>query len=177
MSKNLLKVKGLAIYLSIAIVGVIVSMSTRVVFDDYLGFGYSLSVALSYFLGMIWGFYMTKTFAFNAKESGNTQRELIKYVCVAFSALGLTVMVASITLEMFKWYIKENSENHTLIRDLLNHPVLKAFDMKFVANLCGIGAGFFVNYFGHKFLTFRSTGTYDKYLVKQELRRQNKVRQ
>jgi putative flippase GtrA len=136
-----------------------------------------VSVALSYFIGMIWGFYMTKTFAFNAKGSGNTQRELIKYSGVAFSALGLTVIMASLTLELFKWYIKENPENQALIRDLLNHPVLKTIDRKFVANLFGIGAGFFVNFFGHKFLTFRSTGTYDKYLVRKELRRQNKVRQ
>jgi len=164
-------IKGLVIYFAIAVVGASISLSSRFVFDDYLSLSYSLSVGLSYLLGMVWGFFMTKAFAFDAKKSGNTSRELIKYSIVAFSALGLTVITASVSLEFFKWYIKNNSEEHTAIKAYMSMPIANKIDKKFVAQIAGIIAGFFVNYFGHRFLTFRTTGAYEKYKNRKSFRK------
>jgi putative flippase GtrA len=56
------RIKGLVIYGLIAVTGVTINLAMRVVFDDWMGLGFTTSVALGYFCGMIWGFVMTKLF-------------------------------------------------------------------------------------------------------------------
>lgn len=108
---------------------------------------FTWSVFFGYLTATIVSFIPTKVFAFAAKESGNTRRESIKFVLIAFVALGVQIGMSSLALTY------------------ISTPLLKTFSIfvqeKF-AHLLGMGCSFMANYFGHKFLTFRSTGIYDK---------------
>lgn len=117
----------------------------------YLGFAdkpaFSLSVSAGYLTATIVSFLPTKVFAFSAKESGNTRRESVKFLIIALIAWGIQVGVSSLTFDhLANKYFTEHS---LFMREKGSHVV-------------GMGFSFLANYFGHKFLTFRSTGIYDK---------------
>lgn len=116
-----------------------------------LGYGdkpaFNLSVFAGYLTATVVSFIPAKVFAFSAKESGNSKRESIKYLIIAAAALGIQVAISSLTL------------------DYVANPVFakqSLFLREKASHLTGMGFSFFANYYGHKFLTFRNTGIYDK---------------
>jgi putative flippase GtrA len=112
---------------------------------------YSWSVFFGYMTATVVSFIPQKLFAFSAKESGNTKRESIKYLVIAGSALIIQVVISSLAVR----YVSE--------------PFLPNSSLMFqekIAHLVGMGFSFFANFFGHKFLTFRSTGIYNKIKTK-----------
>lgn len=108
---------------------------------------FNLSVFAGYLTATVVSFVPAKVFAFSAKESGNSKRESIKFLIIAIIALGIQVGVSSLALD----YIANRlfSDFSLFLREKASH-------------LVGMGFSFFANYYGHKFLTFRSTGIYDK---------------
>ena len=108
---------------------------------------FNLSVFAGYLTATVVSFVPAKVFAFSAKESGNSKRESIKYLIIAIVALGIQVGISSLTL------------------DYVANPFFASFSLflrEKGSHLVGMGFSFFANYYGHKFLTFRSTGIYDK---------------
>lgn len=154
-------------YLLIALVGVAINLAMRVVFDDYLKLGFALSVALGYFCGMIWGFIATKLFAFGERGTATLKTELVKYTLVAGTALVLTVFGSSIALGVLEWSIRQYPDLQSAVVERTRRLHLAFLDRKMAANISGIGLGFFANFFGHKYLTFRSTGALQKIRAKR----------
>lgn len=119
----------------------------------FLSFGmqdkvaFQWSVFAGYMTATVVSFVPAKLFAFSAKGSGNTHRESVKFLLIAILALGIQVGISSLTL------------------DYIANPLFSDFTLflreKF-SHLVGMGCSFLANYYGHKFLTFRSTGIYDK---------------
>lgn len=112
---------------------------------------YSWSVLFGYLTATIVSFIPQKLFAFSAKASGNTKRESIKYLAIAGTALGIQVAISTLAVNYFS---KPFLPNTSLM-----------FQEK-IAHLIGMGFSFFANFFGHKFLTFRSTGIYNRIKAK-----------
>ncbi len=111
------------------------------------GAAYPFSVFLSYLTATVVSFIPQKIFAFSAKGSGNTKRETVKYVAIALTGLGIQTLVSFLAFRF------------------ITHPFLPTKSLTVqekVAHLIGMGFSFFANFFGHKFLTFRSTGIYNK---------------
>lgn len=108
---------------------------------------FNWSVFAGYLTATVVSFVPAKVFAFSAKGSGNTQRESIKFLLIALVALGVQLGVSSLSLDFIanKFFI----EYSLLVREKFSH-------------LIGMGCSFMANFYGHKFLTFRSTGIYDK---------------
>lgn len=112
---------------------------------------YSWSVFWGYLTATVVSFIPQKLFAFSAKGSGNTKRESIKYLAIAGSALVVQVVISSLAVDYFsKPFLPEAS---LMLQEKIAH-------------LIGMGFSFFANFFGHKFLTFRSTGIYNKIKAK-----------
>lgn len=109
---------------------------------------YPLSVFFSYLTATVVSFIPQKIFAFSAKESGNTKRETIKYVVIALTGLGIQTLIS---------YFAFNFITKPML------PTTSLTVQEKVAHLIGMSFSFFANFFGHKFLTFRSTGIYDKF--------------
>lgn len=137
-----------------AVLGAGTNFVTQIPYKSlFLSLGYAdkpafnLSVFAGYLTATVVSFIPAKVFAFSAKESGNSKRESIKYLIIAIVALGIQVGISSLTLD----YIANPffSNFSLFLREKGSHVV-------------GMGFSFFANYYGHKFLTFRSTGVYDK---------------
>ncbi|WP_407704799.1 GtrA family protein [Tellurirhabdus rosea] len=129
-----------------ALLGATVNFLSRIFYREY--FDFDTSVFLGYTTATIVSFIPSKLFAFSAKGTGNTYREAVKFVFIALVALVVQVYVAKAAL---LWIANPLfPEVKELYRETGSHVV-------------GMGFSFLANYFGHKMLTFRSTGVYDKF--------------
>ncbi len=150
-NKNL---RSLIAFFFTAVLGAGTNLLTRGLYQDLfesLGVEYNWAFRLSVFMGYLTAtvvsFIPQKIFAFDAKGSGNTRRETVKYLIIAFSALGIQLGLSDFALHY------------------ITNPYLGSFSKDFretLAHLFGMGFSFFANFYGHKLLTFRSTGIYDK---------------
>jgi hypothetical protein len=82
-----------------------------------------------------------------------------------FSEISLRVINAwfvrvPVTQSLLEALVQETSNGFS---DLLGIRFSLAFiDRQLFANLGGIGFGFFANFFGHKYFTFKSTGLFER---------------
>ncbi len=129
-----------------ALLGASVNFISQI-FYRRAGAEFSTSVFLGYLTATVVSFIPTKRFAFSAGKTGNTGREAIKFLIIALIALAVQVGVSKFTLDF-------------VANPLF--PSLKPFWREKGSHVVGMGLSFLANYFGHKLLTFRSTGMYDK---------------
>lgn len=148
------ELRGFISFFLTAVLGAGTNFFTQIPYKAmFLSLGYedkpalNLSVLVGYLTATVVSFIPAKVFAFSAKESGNSKRESIKFLIIAIIAMGIQVGITSLTFD----YIANPffSDYSLFIREKASHVV-------------GMGFSFFANYYGHKFLTFRSTGVYDK---------------
>jgi putative flippase GtrA len=155
-------VKGLVIYFLIACTGFSTNVGSRIIYSELFGIRFSLSVTLAYATGMVVGFVLTKMFAFGARNSGNTYREMVKFAMVSAVALLVTLAFSLVFLALFNWYFEYDPVNHEFISTNIMKLGIPVINRELASHLGGTGFGFFANFFGHKFFTFKSTGYYDK---------------
>lgn len=113
--------------------------------DDKTAFHWS--VGAGYLTATIVSFIPTKIYAFSAKESGSTRRESVKFLLIS----GIGFVIQLITSSLFLEFIA--------------NPLLSVFSLVIrekISHTAGMGLSFTANFLGHRFLTFRSTGIYDK---------------
>ena len=95
------QVLELIVYLAIASIGFLVNVGSRIIYSEVVHIEFWPSIVLAYGTGMIVGFVLTKFFAFNARASDNTQREMIKFVLVSIAALVVTLIISLIIKNIF----------------------------------------------------------------------------
>lgn len=128
-----------------ALLGASVNFLSQIGYREFFPFG--TSVLLGYLTATIVSFSPTKRFAFSAGGTGNTGRERVKFFIIAGVALAVQVGVSKLTFH----YVAQ--------------PHLPGLDQSWQekgSHVVGMGVSFLANYFGHKLLTFRSTGVYDR---------------
>lgn len=130
-----------------ALFGASVNFFSQIFYRETLEYTYGWSVFMGYLTATIVSFLPNKIFAFSAKETGNTSREAIKFLVIAGVALGVQTLVSIGTLRF-------------IVNPLF--PKLDEFWREKGSHLVGMGFSFMAAYFGHKLLTFRSTGVYDR---------------
>ena len=141
--------KDFVAFLLVAIVGASVNFGARIVYGLFLPF--NLSIVPAYLTGMVVGFILTKRYAFNAKSSGNTRREMVKFLLISLLALAAT-------------YVTSVSVLSLLDRHLVD---VSLFFRQTFAHITGMGLSFLTNFFGHKLFTFKSTGFYERVRQRQ----------
>lgn len=154
----LFNLKDLIAYFIVAGTGAAVQLISGSFFRNYYGF--TTSVALGYIVSSIVGFVLTKLFAFDARNTNQTRREMIKFGIVVFISFGITTGVATITNGIFDAIFGEKYLQIPL--DFL--PVQwRAINIREVsATIIAMGCSFVTNYILHKKFTFKSTGFYDR---------------
>ncbi len=125
-------------YFLLAGVAASVNFTSRFIYDLFLDFRYS--VVFAYSSGMLVSFVLSKRYIFSVRESGRTHTEFIKFTLTATVGLIVTCFVSVGMLG----FIHSRTHLHE--------------GEKVISHICGIGAGFIANYFGHKFFSFRETG-------------------
>lgn len=139
--------RGFISYFLTALLGASINFISQILYRSYAGMDFKTSVLCGYLTATVLTFIPTKRYAFAAGETGNTGREMIKYLSIALVALLVQVYVSKYTLE---W----------IANPLL--PTLPVWAREKGSHVVGMGMSFMANYFGHKVLTFRSTGMYDR---------------
>jgi putative flippase GtrA len=102
------------------------------------------------------GFFLTKLFAFNARQSQQTRREMFKYVLVASFSGIITWLFSTIPYEFI----------HARYPDFFFHipySVKKINITQIGTTIHGMGYSFVSNYILHKTFTFKSSGFYDRF--------------
>jgi putative flippase GtrA len=156
---TLFNLKDLIVYFLIAGTGAAVQFVSGSFFRNYVDF--YTSVSLGYIVSFFVGFILTKLFAFDARNTNKTRREMVKFGIVAGISFGITVGFAALTLQIF-----HASNPKDLIYTLpLEVIPAKSRDINVTeasATLVGMGLSFVSNYILHKTFTFKSTGFYDR---------------
>jgi len=129
-----------------ALLGASINFISRIFYRQF--FDFDVSVFCGYLTATVLTFIPTKKYAFSAGKTGNTGREAIKFLAIALLALIVQVYVSKYVLD---W----------VATPLLPDPGQKIW-RETGSHVVGMGMSFLANYFGHKLLTFRSTGMYDK---------------
>ena len=144
---KLLKHRDFFTFFLTALFGASVNFFSQIFYRENLGYSFSTSVLVGYLTATVVSFIPTKLFAFSAKETGNTSREVIKFVVIALIAWAVQYVVSVGTLN---WVANPF------------FPDVDKFWREKSSHVMGMGFSFLANYFGHKLLTFRSTGMYDR---------------
>ncbi len=150
--KSLFNIKDVVAYFFVAGTGASVQFVAGSFFRNYVD--YKLSIALGYIISFIVGFVLTKMFAFDARNSQQTQREMLKFGMVSLFSFWLTVYGSVFLLKPIN-----NAYNFPPFK----LPVIGEVHLnESLALLAAMGMSFSCNYVLHKTFTFRSTGFYDR---------------
>ncbi|RIV22189.1 GtrA family protein [Fibrisoma montanum] len=141
-----------------ALLGASINFVSQIVYRNF--FNFETSVFCGYLTATVLTFLPTKRFAFSAGGTGNTGREAVKFLGIALVALVVQVMVSKYTLEWIAKPLLPQTSN--FVREKGSHVV-------------GMGVSFLANYFGHKLLTFRSTGVYDRIKARSVRQRERQL--
>lgn len=110
---------------------------------------------VGYIVSIPVGFFLTKLLAFNARRSGQTRREIIKYLITIVISGCITVYGADASIKLLLNLI--GPEERTL--PFLNYRFRPAGSL---GHFMGMGFSFIFNFIVHKKFTFHETGLWNK---------------
>ncbi|CCH56781.1 hypothetical protein BN8_06165 [Fibrisoma limi BUZ 3] len=152
------EIRSLFTFFLTALLGASINFVSQIVYRNF--FNFETSVFCGYLTATVLTFLPTKRFAFSAGDTGNTGREAVKFLAIALVALIVQVVVSKYTLEWVAGPLLPHVSN--FVREKGSHVV-------------GMGVSFLANYFGHKLLTFRSTGMYDRIKARSVRQRERQL--
>jgi putative flippase GtrA len=122
------EVKSFFTFFLTALLGATVNFISQIIYRRY--FNFDTSVLLGYLTATVVSFMPTKNYAFSAKGTGNTGREMVKFLAIALVAWGVQVGVAVATL---KWVANPYFPTASIfLREKTSHVVGMGFS--FLAN-------------------------------------------
>jgi putative flippase GtrA len=148
--------KDLFAYFIVAGLGACVQLLAGGLIKDWFRVSYEDSILPAYFISLVFGFFLTKLFAFNARQSKQTRREMTKYVIVASFSGGITWLFSTIPYDFI----------HARYPDFFLHipySVKKLNITQILTTFHGMGFSFLFNFILHKKFTFKSSGFYDRF--------------
>lgn len=155
--KRAANLKELISYFFVASSGVIIQLIVSSITQTRFGFSFENSVTTGYIVAFVFGFFLTKIFAFGKKNSNNSVREGIKFLFVSVFSGIITVKGAYYGKMLFSSLPIFQGEfvlfnKHIDIVELLSH-------------FLGMGLSFVLNFVSHKHFTFKTTGIYEYLIV------------
>lgn len=147
--------KDLIAYFLVAGTGAAVQLVCSSLLQDWFDLTLTQSVWPSYILSFGVGFVLTKFFAFDARRTNQTRREMVKFVMVAiFSGFVMDLAVR------FAVFVADSNFEHVSYQIPYSKKSVDVTGL--VCYLFGMGCSFISNYTLHKTFTFQSTGFYDR---------------
>ncbi len=148
--------KDLIAYFIIAGIGAVIQLLAGGLLKDWFRMSYESTILPAYFVSLIVGFILTKLFAFNARQTKQTQREMIKFLLVAtfsgFVTWIFSVMPYSIISRSYADYFVQ-----------IPYSIKRINVTQVGTTVNGMGFSFMSNYVLHKSFTFKSSGFYDRF--------------
>lgn len=147
--------KDLIAYFLVAGTGAVVQLICSSLLQDWFSLSFQQSIWPSYLLSLIVGFILTKLFAFDARRTQQTNREMVKFLLVALFSGFVTDMATR-----FAYFISNNYFEIYAWQIPLSSKIVNVNQM--ACYIFGMGCSFISNYTLHKTFTFKSTGFYDR---------------
>lgn len=148
--------KDLLAYFIIAGIGAVIQLLAGGLLKDWFRMPYESTILPAYFVSLIVGFILTKLFAFNARQTKQTQREMIKFLLVAtfsgFVTWIFSIMPYSIISRSYADYFVQ-----------IPYSIKRINVTQVGTTVNGMGFSFMSNYVLHKSFTFKSSGFYDRF--------------
>lgn len=155
MASDLFNRRDVIAYFIVAAIGASLQLIAGSLLQDWFLVTYEQALLAGYLIAFVAGFFLTKLFAFNARNSAQTRREAIKFTLVSILSCIITVYGSSV----FYQYLASEFKPLTF---LIPFSVKEVNLTKLVSQLTGMGLSFMSNYVLHKQFTFRNTGFYEK---------------
>lgn len=148
--------KDLVAYFIIAGIGALIQLLAGGLLKDWFRMSYESTILPAYFVSLIAGFILTKLFAFNARQTKQTQREMIKFLLVATFS-GFVTWFFSVTPYSI---ISRNYADYFI---QIPYSIKRINVTQVSTTVTGMGFSFVSNYVLHKSFTFKSSGFYDRF--------------
>lgn len=156
IKEKLFNRKDLFAYFLIAGTGAIVQLISGGIIKDWFQINYESSILPAYFISLVVGFILTKLFAFNARNSKQTNREMIKFLLVASFSGFVTWFFSVLPYRFIQTYLSDLYFQIPFSYKKINITQISTTTI-------GMGFSFMSNYILHKSFTFRSSGFYDRF--------------
>ncbi|GAB3889414.1 GtrA family protein [Spirosoma agri] len=155
MNSQLFNRRDLIAYFIVAAIGASLQLIVGTLLQEWFPVTYEQALLAGYVAAFLIGFYLTKLFAFNAKNSAKTRREAAKFTLVSILSCLITVYGSSLLYEYSVSVMPAITFTIPSSTKVVNVN-------KLVSHTTGMGLSFVSNYILHKRFTFRDTGFYDK---------------
>jgi len=155
MQNNLFNPRDLIAYFIVAGIGFLIQLLAGSILQDWFALSYRQALFIGYGVAFISGFFLTKLFAFNARNSTQTRRQAVKFSLVAIVSCLITVYGAS---SLYQLSIDLWGNIQGKIPYSYKHMNIN----KLAAQVVAMGTSFISNYVLHKTFTFADTGFYDR---------------
>ncbi|MCD8539040.1 MAG: GtrA family protein [Leadbetterella sp.] len=143
-------------YFIAALAGVIVQYLTgTTLLVNFLQWDNVSAFWIGYLVSIPVGFYLTKLLAFNARNSGQTPREIIKYLITIVISGCITVYGADYSIRLLMKFLGDGK----MIVPFTGKEFSPAGTL---GHFTGMGLSFIFNFIVHKRFTFHQTGLWDK---------------
>ena len=147
--------KDILAYFIVAGIGALLQLLIGSILQEWFQLTYERALALGYISSFFIGFVLTKLFAFNAKNSSKTRREMVKYTLVSILSGIVTVYGSAISRMILTDWLAIGTYT-------IPYSIKEVNLNKLLGHISGMGMSFVCNYILHKTFTFRNTGFYDR---------------
>ena len=155
MANELFNRRDVFAYFIVAAIGASVQLIAGSLLQEWFQITYEQALLIGYLVAFFVGFFLTKLFAFNAKNSAQTKREAVKFTIVSVISCIITVYGSSLLYDY-------SVTKFDLITVVIPSSVKTVNLNKLIAQIIGMGLSFISNYVLHKRFTFNNTGFYER---------------
>lgn len=155
MSDQLFNRRDLIAYFIVAATGALSNLLVTTLLQEWFTITYKSALFAGYWFSFIVGYFLTRLFAFNARNTSQTKRQALKFTAVSILSCLITVYGS----EYLYLYSKEWAGTFVFV---IPFSVKEVNLNKLFSQIASMGASFLSNYVLHKQFTFRDTGFYDR---------------
>ena len=155
MPDQLFNRRDLIAYFVVAATGALTNLLVATILQEWLTISYKSALFAGYWVSFIIGYFLTRLFAFNARNTSQTRRQIVKFIIVSIWSCLITVYGSAILYDISReWF--------GTFTFLIPFSVKEVNLNKLFSQVAAMGASFLSNYVLHKQFTFRDTGFYDR---------------
>ena len=155
MANALFNRRDVFAYFIVAAIGASLQLIAGSLLQEWFQISYEQALLIGYIVAFFVGFFLTKLFAFNARNSAQTKREAIKFTIVSVISCLITVYGSS---SLYDFSVQQSG----LLTFVIPFSVKQVNLNKLGAQIVGMGLSFVSNYVLHKRFTFHNTGFYER---------------
>ena len=155
MAGDLFTKRDVIAYFLVAATGAVLQLLIGSLAQSWFTITYKEALTLAYLIASVVGFFLTKVFAFNVKNTDKSHREMIKFTMVTVLSFAITVYGSDALYRLSVVTIGE-------IRLPIPFSIKVVEVNKLVSQIICMGISFLSNYILHKRFTFYKTGFYER---------------